>query len=135
MAENDMLNSLKSLLGDNADEKINSVLGMLKSGADKANDISHTVESSIKTVAEKSNIPIGLANESTGKSRDNFFTPENLEYIARIKNIVNEIGSTNDQRSNLLMSLRPYMRGTRQKSIDNAVKLLNIARVTGLFNI
>ncbi len=129
----DMLSSLKSLLGDNADEKINAVLGMLKSNTDNENK--ESVDDSIKISEDKKPIPISLGNNNSGNKANNFFSPEGLEYMAKFKGIIDEMGSVNDQRSNLLMSLRPYMRNNRQKSIDNAIKILNLSKFSGLFNL
>ena len=121
MAENDILNSLKGMLGDNADEKINSVINMLKGNSNIDNDI--------KVDEGNSNTDISKTDSS------NMISPESLRYISQIKSIIDEMGSANDPRSNLLMSLRPYMNKTRQKSIDNAVKILNLSRISGLFRI
>lgn len=60
-------------------------------------------------------------------------TPENMEYIMKIKNIADELSHPNDARSQLLMSLKPYMRVERQRGIDNAVRLLNLSKLSGLF--
>jgi len=134
MADNDILGSLKGLLGDNADEKINAVMNMLGSNQGGSHKDVVNVDDSI--VVDKDNSFL-TTNKNVGKSsgNSNFLTPEGLEYAAKIKGIIDEMGSANDPRSNLLMSLRPYMRDTRKKSIDNAVKILNLTRFSGLFNI
>lgn len=57
-----------------------------------------------------------------------------LAEIAQIRDMINHLGnSRNDPRSNLLMSLRPYMRSSRQHTIDSAVKLLNLTKLSQLF--
>lgn len=98
-----MMDTLKQILGNDADEKIKTALKNL-------NGISEN---------EKNNSPDIIENGS--------------DYIEQIKNIVGRIGSINDTRSNLLLSLKPYMRKERQKSIDNAVKILNLTRFSGFF--
>ena len=103
-----MLNALKGLLGDNAEEKIGNVMNALQ--GDKENPIN--VEDDIKVNNDKN---------------------DSLQYVSQIKNIIEQISNTNDSRSNLLMSLRPYMRENRQKSIDNVVKILNLSKISGLF--
>ena len=124
----DILSSLKGMLGDNADEKINSVLNMLKS-SDAGQKIS--VDDSINITEDKNNsLPVSVENKS-----NDIFSVEGLEYLSRIKGIVDEMGRANDPRSNLLMSLRPYMRNNRKKGIDNAIKLLNLSRMSGIFKI
>ena len=55
------------------------------------------------------------------------------DYVAQMKDLVGKLStSRNDPRTNLLMSLRPYMRSGRQTSIDNAVKMLNFVRMASL---
>ena len=128
MPNNDLLNSLKGMLGDNADEKINAVMNMLKSD-DIPKNIEN-VERDIEVSDEKGGFPVGITSNNNPS-----ISPESLEYIGRIKSIVDEMGHANDPRSNLLLSLRPYMRDTRKRSIDNAVKILNLSRFSGLFKI
>lgn len=110
MQNNDMLNSLKGLLGDNADEKIGAVMNALSGNNDK---------------------PINVEDDI---SVDNSFSqPDQSQYISQIKNIIGELSNATDSRSNLLLSLRPYMRDNRKKSIDNLIKVLNISKFSGLF--
>lgn len=124
----DILSSLKGMLGDNADEKINSVLNMLK-GSGGGQNVS--VDDSINiTNDNNSSLPVSVGNTSK-----DIFSVEGLEYLSRIKGIVDEMGRANDPRSNLLLSLRPYMRNNRKKGIDNAIKLLNLSRMSGIFKI
>lgn len=128
MPDNDLLNSLKGMLGDNADEKINAVMNMLKSGEDKPQQEVIKPDDDIIITDNKNSSP-SAGNQSLP------LTAEGIEYLGKIKHIVDELGSANDQRSNLLMSLRPYMRDERKRSIDNAVKILNLSRLSGLFKI
>ena len=95
---NDILGTVKELLGDNAEDKIKAVLEGLNTSSDG-------MESS--------------ENTSVSLPTDNI-------NIDKIQNIVGSLTSANDSRSNLLMSLKPFMRNERQKSIDSAIKLLNL---------
>ena len=99
------MDTLKGILGDNADEKIQNVLSGLQSGSNSEGGASA--------------LP---ASANSGN-----------DYMEQIKNIVSQMGSANDTRSNLLLSLKPYMRAERRRSIDNAVKILNLTRFSGLF--
>jgi len=93
------MDTLKGILGDNAGEKIQNVLG-------------------------------GLQGESAETGLADF---SGDELTSQIRNIVGQMSSANDRRSNLLLSLKPYMRSERQKSIDNAIKILNLTKLSGLF--
>ncbi len=115
-----MMGTLKGLLGDNAEEKIGMVMNALQgSGEDQIN-----VEDDISINENNSGNSLSL---SGGNSSDVG------QYVSRIKGLIDEMSNANDSRSNLLMSLRPYMRDNRKKSIDNVVKILNLSKMSGLF--
>ena len=93
----DALETLKGILGDDAEDKIKNVMS-------------------------------SISGNSAG-GQDN-----SLEYIMQMKDIMSKlVNNRDDPRSNLLMSLRPYMRNERRQSIDNAVRLLNLTKLSGLF--
>lgn len=101
--------TLKSLLGDNADEKIQAVINSLSSNQEQ--------DSALPAVTKTPAL-----------------NTDSLNYLLRIKDIIDELGSSNnDSRSNLLLSLKPFMRNSRQHSIDSAVRLLNLTKLTSLF--
>ncbi len=106
------MDTLKSILGDNAEDTIRSVMGSLSGGEeDRSGDAARTEQNSAQ----------------------NNIDPENLAYLMQMKELMTKFAdSRNDSRSNLLMSLRPYMRDTRKRSIDSAVRLLNISKLAGL---
>ena len=108
---NDMMSTLKGLLGDNAEEKIKSVLGNFQA----------------------SNTPTDTSAEVSAPIPSATLPPEGLDFLMQMRGLIEQMGNSNDSRSNLLLSLRPYMRSERQRGIDNAVRLLNMARISGLF--
>lgn len=121
MPDNSALDTLKGLLGDNAEQKIQSVLTALSS-----------TESTQDSESTDTNLP------ALTKSPDNYLSAapdtKNIESVLRIKGIIDELSAPgNDSRSNLLLSLKPFMRSTRQQSIDSAIKLLNLSKLTSLF--
>ncbi|MBQ7986808.1 MAG: hypothetical protein IJ304_06070, partial [Clostridia bacterium] len=121
----DMMSTLKGFLGDNADEKIKGAMEMLKSSGmlDSSGNIGEQIENSIEI------------SEPKKPAQNNFpkITPEGLEMMGQIKNMFDQMTNSNDSRSNLLMSLKPFMRTERQRSIERVTKLMNIARFSGLF--
>ena len=115
-----MMGTLKGLLGDNAEEKIGMVMSALQGSGEKQIN----VEDDISIDENNSGNSLSLAG---GNSSDMG------QYALRIKGLIDEMSNANDSRSNLLMSLRPYMRDNRKKSIDNVVKILNLSKMSGLF--
>lgn len=56
---------------------------------------------------------------------------DSIEQIMQLKNIMDSMAvDRNNPRTNLLLSLKPYMRSGRQKSIDSAVRLLGVGNIT-----
>ena len=108
----DILNTLKGMLGDNAEEKIQSVLSSLSGNSAPSSE-----------------------NEIATPSVSPSINTDTLESFSKIKEIIDDFGRANDSRSNLLLSLKPYMRSERQKSIDDAIRLLNISKFSGLFKL
>lgn len=120
MDNKDMLGTLKGLLGDNADEKISMVMNALQGNGEKTVN----VEDDIAVRENNEEAPLSLTGGSSSDAG---------QYIMKIKGLIDEMGNANDSRSNLLLSLRPYMRDNRKKSIDNMIKILNLSKISGLF--
>lgn len=58
------------------------------------------------------------------------------EYLNDMKLLVDKLSNSKaDPRANLLLSLRPYMSSGRRKSIDSAVKLLNLSKLSGFIKL
>ena len=113
----DMMSTLKGFLGDDAEDKIKNAMSMLTNSGMLDNDSGNGEE---KNVSQKS-----VSSPS--------LPPESLEMLMQLKGMADRISTANDSRSNLLMSLRPFMRAERQQSIDKMVRLMNIGRFSGLF--
>lgn len=97
----DMADTLKSLLGDDAEDKIKNVMSSL--GADGG-----------------SSLPAATGGADLGQ-------------LMQLRSMMESMMmNRNDPRTNLLMSLKPYMRSGRQQSIDSAVKLMGVANIARL---
>ncbi len=93
----DAMDTLKNLLGDDAEDKIKNVMSSFSGGDGDGGDSAE---------------------------------------LMQIRDMINNLGkSSNDPRSNLLMSLKPYMRETRRHSIDSAVRLLNLTKLSKLIKL
>ncbi|MBQ6908275.1 MAG: hypothetical protein IJQ28_07845 [Clostridia bacterium] len=122
----DMMDTLKGILGDDADGKIQNAMNMLKNSG--LMDNSQNKTDSIDKVVEGINKDIKTGDNSG----INGLSPEGLEFINQIKSVVNRMSNTNDKRSDLLRSLRPFMRTPRQQAIDRAIRIMNIGRFAGI---
>lgn len=72
---------------------------------------------------------------STYESQTNNNSTNNIdiETILKIKSIIENLNKKDDPRSNLLYSLKPYLRESRQKKLEQYVNLLKITQITNLF--
>lgn len=74
------------------------------------------------------------ANNTTKNSNNSFdFSNIDMNTILKMKSIMDKMNNSNDPRSNLLYSLKPYLREGRKEKIDQYANLLNIAKITELF--
>ena len=111
----DMMDTLKGLLVDNADEKLSGIMNILNVGEAQTNEDAPKEET--EHSSDESN-PIGI-------------TPDMLLAAQAIFSKMSQSGE--DDRTRLLMSLKPYMRESRRDSIDSAVKMLNMAQMSQFF--
>lgn len=58
-----------------------------------------------------------------------------FETILKMKTIMEKLNSnTKDPRSNLLLSLKPYLKDSRKEKIDQYIKLFGMSKVLEVFN-
>lgn len=94
----DAMDTLKEILGDDAEDKIKGVMSSLSGSP--------------------------ITDNASGDVSD---------FSADIRGLMDKLSSPqSDPRANLLLSLRPYMSERRKKSIDGAVRLLNLSKLSGL---
>ena len=76
---------------------------------------------------------INSANNNT--SNNNFdFSNIDMNTILKMQSIMSKMNNSNDPRSNLLYSLKPYLREERKAKVDQYANLLNVAKIAELFN-
>ena len=51
----------------------------------------------------------------------------------KIKSVMEKFNNSNDPRSNLLYSLKPYLREERKEKLDQYANLLNVAKMADIF--
>ena len=72
-------------------------------------------------------------SNNTNKQQDSTFNNIDFETIMKIKSIMETLNKKDDPRSNLLYSLKPYLRESKQKKLDQYVNLLKITEISNLF--
>lgn len=90
----DAMDTLKEILGDNAEDKLRGVMDSLSGGSSET---------------------------------------DTEDYGSDLRALMDKLGSNrSDPRANLLLSLKPYMSEERRRSIDGAVRLLSLSKLSGL---
>ena len=101
-------------------EMIGNLANMLKSSSENTS----SAASSSPDFEDASN------NQSSSNQSSNNI---DFETILKIKTIMETLNKKDDPRSKLLYSLKPYLRETKQKKLDQYVNLLKITEVSNLF--
>jgi len=71
-------------------------------------------------------------NNSDNNSSSNFGNID-FDTILKMKSIIDKMNIKDDPRSNLLESLKPYLKESRRNKLDQHVQLMNISRVMEVF--
>lgn len=75
----------------------------------------------------------GSEKQTTGRNGNFDFSNIDMNTILKMKSIMEKMNSSNDPRSNLLYSLKPYLREERKGKVDQYANLLNFAKIAELF--
>ena len=79
--------------------------------------------------------------DSSGNTQNSFQSnsSENINFnnidmntILKLKSIMENMNNKNDPRTNLLYSLKPYLRNSRKEKLDQYANLLNFAKIAEL---
>ena len=75
----------------------------------------------------KNNVPNSNNTETTGPNID-------ADMLMKMKTVMEKMNSSNDPRSNLLSSLKPYLKGGKKGRVEQYMNLFNMAKVMDIFN-
>lgn len=74
------------------------------------------------------------SNTSNSTNNANFdFSQIDMNTILKMKSVMDKLNNSNDPRSNLLYSLKPYLREEKKEKIDQYANLLNVAKIADIF--
>ena len=70
------------------------------------------------------------SDNSTGNNNNSFnFNNIDMNTMLKMKSIFDKINTSNDPRSNLLASLKPYLRDNKKQKLDEYANLINFAKI------
>lgn len=94
------------------------------------------------STSKKNNFNVDISSDSSpnhntfsqnSSDNTNFnFNNIDMNTILKMKSVMENLNTNNDPRSNLLNSLKPYLRNSRKEKIDQYANLLNFAKIAEL---
>lgn len=72
-------------------------------------------------------------NSQISANSGNFdFSNIDINTIMKMKNVMEKMNNKNDPRSNLLASLKPYLRNEKKEKLDQYANLMNFAKIADI---
>ena len=124
MLKNGNLNDMISQIPPDA---IKNFSNMMQSNTNSTESTSQTHNDSKNT--EKSDNLDSSANSNTFD-----FSNIDINTMMKIKSVMEKMNHSSDPRSNLLQSLKPYLRDEKKSKLDQYSKLLDMTTLMELFN-
>ena len=128
----DMMNKgdLSQIMSQIPPDMIQNFSSMMQNNNNNKNTANHT-NPNASSNSVGSNEPI---NSNSNSGSNNFdFSNIDMNTIMKIKSVMEQMNNNNDPRSNLLQSLKPYLRDSKKEKLDQYANLINIAKVAELF--
>ncbi len=120
-------------------EKLNSIAGNNNISPDMVNNLFNMLNNSSNSETHN-NTCSGTSQNSnnasaTSASQDNSFNNSGIDFetIMKMKSIIDKMNVKDDPRSNLLQSLKPYLKDSRKSKIDQYIQLMNMSKVLDVF--
>ena len=80
-----------------------------------------------------SNTSSNNTSSNTSNNNNFDFSQIDMNTILKMKSVMEKLNQSNDPRSNLLYSLKPYLREEKKGKLDQYANLMNIAKIADVF--
>ena len=122
-------------------EKINNIAGQNNISPEMVNNLfnmfnnSNTQNSSTDNNYSEPDSQNNSDNFNYYSNQDNSNSINGIDFetIMRMKTIIDKMNTKNDPRSNLLQSLKPYLKDSRKSKVDQYIQLMNMSKVMDVF--
>lgn len=116
-------------------EDLSDLINNVKNIVDSGNIPDNMKEILNKLNSSENNTIVGNSKSNSGNITNNSNNLNiDIDTVLKMKSIIDNINQNDDPRSNLLYSLKPYLRESRKSKLDQYVNLLNITKIVGLIN-
>lgn len=118
-------------MSDDLNKKIKQITDMLgqESLPDNLKGLLSLLSSSGSGSEESPSKPAELSPFKEEK-RERSELEENIDMVRKIKKVMDRVNSTHDPRVNLLMAIKPFLSGSRQRKVGSCIKLLQMTNLT-----
>lgn len=120
-------------------DKLNNIAGQNNISPEMVNNLFNMFNNSNTSSDNKHSRPDdNYTSQSYNNNSDNQNSSFNtngidFETIMRMKSIIDKMNVKDDPRSNLLQSLKPYLKDSRKSKVDQYIQLMNMSRVMDVF--
>lgn len=123
----DIFDKLNSIAGQNniSPEMVNNLFNMFNN----SNTVSNNAHSSSDDNYTSKTYNSNSDNQSSSFNANGI----DFETIMKMKSIIDKMNAKDDPRSNLLHSLKPYLKNSRKSKIDQYIQLMNMSKVMEVF--
>lgn len=124
MLNNGNLNDILSQIPPDALKNFSTMMN----GNTVSNENNHHVNTN-NTNAEN------IDNSTNNENNSGFdFSKIDINTMMKMKSVMEKMNHSSDSRSNLLQSLKPYLRDEKKSKLDQYANILNMANLMELFN-
>lgn len=122
-------------------EKLNSIAGQNNISPDMVNNLFNMFNNSNSNNNSSTNSSDDFSHQDYNNSSNSTINQENcfgnagidFETIMKMKTIIDKMNTKDDPRSNLLQSLKPYLKDSRKSKVDQYIQLMNMSKVMDVF--
>ena len=124
----EIIQKLSSMLNNSTNQESNNN----KENGDVSSNSNNIDGDTIQNILNNLNFNNQSSNNSTGNENNFNF---DINTMLKMKSVMDKINSNkNDPRSNLLLSLKPYLNNNRQKKLEQYMQFLNVSQIIDAFN-
>lgn len=115
-------------MSDDMSDILNKLNSMLKN-----NELPDDIKNIVNNFSSSGKSDLGTSSSNNNTSSDT--SGIDFDTILKMKTIMDSINNPqNDPRSNLLKSLKPYLRDSRKSKVDQYIKIFSMGKVFEAFN-
>jgi len=126
------IKQIADMLGQNSNpnipENVKGLLSMLMSNDSKEKD-SFEEDSKEKNSSEEQSQKSRSSNNSSSNETDEF-----ADMARKMKKVMGKLGTGSDPRVNLLNAIQPYLNKSRQRKLQNCIKLMRLGSLTQILD-